>query len=102
MLSRTSATTLTVQYKLQGSSATGAKRRLPGADFNDRGGAVRTLRFRVNATVHATPLVQYIFVTVYGDTQAEPDETFTVTLSNPTGGYALARPQAIGTILNDD
>src|SRR5262249_6199364 len=31
-----------------------------------------------------------------------PDETFTVTLSNPTGSATLTRAAATGTIVNDD
>ena len=42
-----------------------------------------------------------ITVAVTGDTAVEPDETFTVTLSNPTGA-TLARAVATGTILNED
>jgi hypothetical protein len=40
-------------------------------------------------------------VTIHGDTVLEPNESFTVTLSNPTGA-SLADPQAIATIFNDD
>ncbi len=42
-----------------------------------------------------------VSITVYGDTVYEPDETFLVTLSNPSTG-AIADGQATGTILNDD
>jgi hypothetical protein len=38
---------------------------------------------------------------VIGDTQVEPNETFTFALSAPVG-VTLARPSATGTILNDD
>jgi len=41
-------------------------------------------------------------VTINGDTTAEPNETFTVNLSNPVGGVTIADGQAIGTITNDD
>ena len=37
-----------------------------------------------------------------GDTIFEPDETFTVILSNPEGGTQLGDGVAIGTIINDD
>ena len=43
-----------------------------------------------------------ITVQVAGDTAFEPNETFTVTLSGPTGGAGLIDAQATGTILNDD
>ncbi len=41
-------------------------------------------------------------VTINGDVDFESDETFTVTLSNPTGGPLLADSQGVGTITNDD
>jgi chitinase len=40
-------------------------------------------------------------VTINGDTTSEPDETFTVNLTNPVGA-TLADGQAVGTITNDD
>jgi protocadherin Fat 4 len=43
-----------------------------------------------------------ITVNVNGDTTVEPDETFTVTLSSPTGGATLLTSAADGTIQNDD
>ena len=42
-----------------------------------------------------------ISITVTGDTTPEPDETFFVNLSNPSGA-TLARAQGVGTIRNDD
>jgi hypothetical protein len=42
-----------------------------------------------------------ITVNINGDTDFEPDETFTLTLSNPVNA-TLSRSVAIGTILNDD
>ncbi|QJB28664.1 Calx-beta domain-containing protein [Limnospira fusiformis] len=44
---------------------------------------------------------QFIDVPVFGDTKVEPDETFTVNLSNPQNAE-LGRRRAIGTIINDD
>ena len=43
-----------------------------------------------------------ITVQVAGDTIAEPNESFSVTLSNPTGGAAITGATATGTINNDD
>lgn len=43
-----------------------------------------------------------ISLPVLGDRQPEPNETFTITLSNPTGGATIDRAVATGTILNDD
>ena len=43
-----------------------------------------------------------ITVAVQGDTQAESDEGFTVTLGSPTGGAGIGTASAAATILNDD
>jgi glucose/arabinose dehydrogenase len=43
-----------------------------------------------------------VVVTLRGDATPEPDETFTLTLSSPSGGATLGRATATGTILNDD
>jgi hypothetical protein len=43
-----------------------------------------------------------ITVTVQGDTTVEQNETFAVTLSNPTNGATLTTASATGTITNDD
>jgi cyclophilin family peptidyl-prolyl cis-trans isomerase len=44
---------------------------------------------------------QVITVNVQGDTEVEPDETFTVTLSNPSNA-TITTTTATGTIINDD
>ncbi len=44
---------------------------------------------------------QTVTVLVNGDTNVEPDETFTINLSNPSGA-TLGTATATGTILNDD
>src|SRR5262249_50727713 len=44
---------------------------------------------------------QSFSVPVQGDTTAEPNETFTVTLSSPSNA-TISRAQATGTIENDD
>jgi hypothetical protein len=46
--------------------------------------------------------VQSVSVDVQGDSADEPDETFTITLSNETGGATIARATATGIILDDD
>jgi predicted extracellular nuclease len=43
-----------------------------------------------------------ISLPVLGDVAPEPNETFTVTISNATGGATIDRATATGTILNDD
>jgi hypothetical protein len=43
-----------------------------------------------------------ILVDVNGDTAVEGNETFTVTLSAPTGGVTITDAVAVGTITNDD
>ena len=43
-----------------------------------------------------------ISIIINGDTQAEPNETFFVDLSNATNGATIADAQGVGTILNDD
>ena len=46
-------------------------------------------------------LTHWVLVPIYGDTQAEEDETFFVNLSNATGAI-ISDGQGIGTIQNDD
>ncbi len=41
-------------------------------------------------------------VQVNGDTTVEPNETFTVNLSNATGNATITDAQGVGTIVNDD
>lgn len=73
---------------------------LPGgatlADF--QGGVFPTGR----ATIAAGQTSAVIPVAIRGDTAIEPDEGFTVTLSNPSAGAVLGRAAATGTIANDD
>ncbi len=63
------------------------------SDYNATNG---TITFVNNATS------ANISVAVRGDNSFEPDETFFVNLSNPTGGVTLGDGQGQGTILNDD
>jgi hypothetical protein len=68
---------------------------------NDYKLASGTVTFAVG-TNGRTGVLKTVGVTVFTDTTVEPDETFKVTLSAPTGGYILGRAEAVGTILNDD
>jgi uncharacterized repeat protein (TIGR03806 family) len=78
---------ITVDYATADNSATA------GADYV---AASNTLTFNVGQTM------QTVNIQVNGDTQIETDETFTLALSNPTGGITLGTATATGTILNDD
>jgi VCBS repeat-containing protein len=68
-----------------------------GANAADLSGALTgTLNF-ANGETSKT-----IILNVVGDVTPEFDETFTVTLSNASGGASLGDANATGTILNDD
>ncbi|WP_439638758.1 Calx-beta domain-containing protein, partial [Nevskia sp.] len=86
-LSRAATVTVTVRATTSNGTATS------GTDYN--GGAL-TVTFAPGETSKIGN------VGIRGDTDFEADETFFVTLSNPTGGAVLGRAQATGTILNDD
>ncbi len=98
-LSQPATTTVSVAYTVTGITATGAKKHSTGVDFQDKSG---TVTFTPNAKTGKTPVEKTISVTVYGDTTVEADETFNVTLSNPTGGYLSGHNPGTGTIVNDD
>ncbi|WP_354636243.1 Calx-beta domain-containing protein [Planktothricoides raciborskii] len=85
-LSEAATETVTVSYTTADDTATA------GVDYTATTG---TLTFNPGETEKT------ITVPIIGDTEVEPDETFKVTLSNPTGA-TLADSEAIGTITNDD
>ncbi len=62
----------------------------------DYGALDTTVNFATGDTV------QTVVVNVHGDTVVEPDESFTLQLSDPSAGLRVAREAASGTILNDD
>lgn len=66
---------------------------IAGSDYT---GGTLTLSFAAGQTSKTAALP------VRGDTAVEPDETFFVNLSNPTGGAVIGDAQGIGTIVNDD
>lgn len=87
-ISTSGNTTGTVQFTTVDGTATTAN-----LDYNAISG---TLTF---TSFSSAP--QFITVTVRGDTVGEPNENFTVVLSNPVN-LTIADAQGIGTILNDD
>jgi hypothetical protein len=87
-LSAPSATPVTVSYATADGSATTAD-----SDYLSAGGV---LTFVPNG-----PLSQTVTVDGVGDLAVEANETFTITLSSPSGA-TLAAAQGTGTILNDD
>ena len=86
-LSTGSAQTITVDYQTQNGTATTAD-----GDYQSNTG---TLTFNPGETS------KQLTVLVNGDTTVEPDEAFTVHLSNPVGA-TIADAEGIGTIVNDD
>ncbi|MCB9946704.1 MAG: S8 family serine peptidase, partial [Rhodospirillaceae bacterium] len=85
------AAAFTVGYVVTGSGGS-------PADAADFGGSLPggTLSFAANE------MSKTLTIQVSGDTDYDPDEAFTVTLVNPTGGAAIATASATGTIRNDD
>src|SRR5262249_42720374 len=92
-LSKPATKTVSAQYTVTGVTATGGKGKQLGVDFKLASGKVSFKK----GTVSKTFTVQ-----VYGDTADEPNETFNVTLSNPSNGYTLGRATGTGTIINDE
>ena len=87
-LSAASATPVTVAYATADGTATVA-----GGDYLVSSGVLTFLP--------AGPLSQTISVDVVGDLTVEPNEGFTVALSNPVGA-TIASASGTGTIVNDD
>jgi chitinase len=85
-LSKAATSPVTVGYSTADGTATA------GQDYTAASG---TLTFAPGTTT------QQVKVKVTGDTTVEPTETFTVTLTSPTGA-TLATATATGTITNDD
>ena len=91
-MSRTSASTVTVDYAT--SDGSGAKPATAGEDYTATSG---TLTFAAGETAKT------VAVPVLNDAHDEGEETFTLTLSNPSGGDAyLKDAEAVGTIANTD
>jgi hypothetical protein len=85
-LSAASGVTTSVNYATANGTASS------GSDYQSTNG---TLTFDPGQTA------KQLTVSVNGDTQNEPDETFNVNLSNPTNA-TITKSQGVGTISNDD
>jgi hypothetical protein len=99
-LSEPATSQVTVNYTVTNGSATGgvSPTKNPGADFKTKTG---TITFKVNLQ-GITPIAKTVAIPIWGDETVEGDETFTVTLSSPTGGPVLGKATGLGTIVNDD
>lgn len=96
-LSEPASTLVTVGYRIE---ATGSA--TTPADFDNKKGKTYPLKFVPSLVTGKTATVKYVSVKVAPDTEAEGDESFAVTLSNPTGGYGLGDATGTATILDDD
>lgn len=86
-LSAPSAQTVTVNYATADGTATAP------SDYASASGVV---------TFTPGQTSQQVTVNVVGDTNVEPNETFTVNLSSPSANATVATPTGTGTIQNDD
>jgi lysophospholipase L1-like esterase len=101
VLSRPATAAVTMKYRLENDTATGAAKITAGVDFVDKGTALQTLSFPLTAS-GVTAVMKRITVTVAGDTVSEAPETIRLALSTLSGPARLRRPFAVGTILDDD
>jgi len=86
-LSNPSVETVTVNFATANGTA------IAGGDYVANSGTITFSPLSTSATVS---------VQVTGDTVVEPNETFTVTLSNATNASFISGSQTLATILNDD
>ena len=84
--------TSTVDYTVAGSGTS----LTDGSDFVGGVSPSGTIPFAANEASTT------VTIEVNGDTDFEPDETFTIALSNPSAGSSIGTASAIGTITNDD
>ena len=85
-LDKASSETVTVNYQTADGTA------VAGEDYDAAGGTITFTPGVTSQTIHFH---------IHADTDIEPDETLTVSLSSPSG-VTVARGTATGTILNDD
>jgi len=109
-LSQPSTQQVTVHYTVVDGTATGGTKAGTGADYKIKSG---TLVFKPSTGTGLTPISKTISISVFGDTDAESDQTLSVLLDTPTGGPIIGPGTgtgtcgstagcATGTILNDD
>src|SRR5207249_4141064 len=79
-----------LQIKVSVNYSTNSGSAQAGSDFTPQSG---TLNLAAGETT------KQIAVPVYGDTDPEPNETFTVVLSNPSNGLVLTKAVGTGTIV---
>lgn len=98
-MSKSINSSVSVNYTTSNASGTGAANggascSTAGVDYVTKSGT---------ATITAGSTSTQITAVICGDTSVEPNETFTVTLSNPSSGTFLSLPSyGTGTIVNDD
>ena len=93
-LDQPATTNVSVQYRIVAGTATA------GIDVDTARGTTRTLLFRTGASGR-TPVMRRVVVKILPDVIVEPDETFTVELTNSSGAM-IARATGLGTIRDDD
>ena len=86
------ADTLSLDFAVTGSGADP----VDAADFGNAGLISGRL------TIPAESAFVLLIIDVIGDTELEPDEDFTVTLSNPSAPAEIVTPEATATVENDD
>jgi len=89
----TAAGDISFDYETADGTATATVILLDPDDYEEASGTATITEGNTSTTIE---------VTVNGDTDPEDYQTFTVTISNPTGGATIDDAEAIGTILNDD
>jgi PKD repeat protein len=92
---------LSFTVKLSQASSTAVKYNIATADGTATAPSDYTARTITGMSIPAGTTSKTFLVSVKGDTLAEPNETFNVTLSNVTGA-TVADGSAVGTIVDDD
>ncbi len=93
LLSRPSTEPVTVNYSTSDTTASGANRAVAGEDYESVSGE---LTFAPGETEKVVPVL------IKGDTNVEPDEVFSLAISNSAGALPGTAAVAFGIIVNDD